>query len=378
VLGLAGSGLYVVAIWLLARFDLAPTFHGPRYPVLAVHLWSAGLVCLAVRAAEVSRRHPLRMRWVVLAFVPWLVASGIGQVRLARAEHWGALSELRALAGAAWPDPGEPIYIMPPELAPFYRGSLQALDVRRIERLPCVAASGRPATVLDVNFWKSLDRSRDHLVRAVLRDDRFASSVQRFAVPPEQPALVLYRVEGLDAGRMHALCRRGLEPPLRDRMAASVAEALPEDQREPEGWSYLEVSPELELYRWSTASRVPVRFDRAVETGEYLLHVVGYRSNAPRPAVSVGFELQGTSLTWQRVLPEGRFHLCRRVVWPGGDSRRGDVPVLLVEHPIWPAGGPEATGGRNLGFLFYAAWWEPAPERNGEDEGCDAPHLPAS
>lgn len=350
VLGLGAATLYVVAIWLLDRLDLAPTFHGPRYPVLAVHLWSAGLACLAGWAAA---RRGTRLRWVALAFVPWFVASGVGQVRAAEEERWGELSELKAAAGPAWPAPGETVYVMPPELAPFYRETLAALDARRIERLPCEEGEGGSAAILDLNFWPQLDRPRDHLMRTVLEGGRLGAEVREFGYPPGQPSHTLYRVDGLDGELLGELCRTGLTPPLRARMEGSPAKALPEGQVSPEHWSYVEVSPELEVYRWSTSQRTPVEFDRRLPSGDYVLHVVGYRPARPAAVAPVGFTVEGAGWTEEVRLGEGRFHLRFEVRWPGG--RR--PPVLVVEHPTWRSGGGDRP---TLGFLFYGAWFAPA------------------
>ena len=364
VVGLGGSLLYVLAIWLLDRLGLAHTFHGPRYPVLAVHLWAAGLVGLGTWAAD---RAGARLRWAAVAFAPWLLASALGQARLASAERWGDLPELRQAAGGSWPGAGEPLYLMPPELAPFYEGSLAHLDVRRIERLPCEEAGGGSAAVLDLNFWKELDRPRDHLVRTLLETGRLGAKIDEVGYPRDAPTLVLYRVEGLDGELLSELCRRGLRPPLRDRMTGSVSEALPEAQLSPDHWSYLEVSPALETYRWSKAERTPVVFDRALAPGEYVLHVVGYRPGKPVAATPVRFTLEGVGSFLEEAVPEGRFHVRFQVTWP----RRATAPVLTVVHPVWRTGGAADGSRRRLSFLLYGAWLVPAGEEA-------PPHIPAT
>lgn len=353
--GLGGSLLYVLAIWLLDRLDLAHTFHGPRYPVLAVHLWAAGLVCLAAWAAA---RNGIRSRWIALAFAPWLVASALGQARLAGEERWGELSELRQAAGGSWPGAGEPVYLMPPELAPFYERSFRHLDVRRIERLPCEEEGENSAVVLDLNFWKELDRPRDHLVRTLLESGRLGAETRKIGYPGDSPTLVLYRVEGLDGELLAELCRRGLQPPLREHMSGSVSEALPEAQLSPDHWSYLEVSPSLETYRWSKAERTPVVFDRALAPGEYVLHVVGYRPGKPESTIPVRFGVEGVGSFEEAAVPEGRFHFRFEVSWP----RRAAAPVLTVVHPVWRTGGAADGSRRSLSFLLYGAWFVPAGE----------------
>lgn len=354
-IGLAGAALYVLAIWLLDRLGLVHTFHGPRYPALAVHLWVAGLVSLV---AWVAARCGARFRWAVVALAPWLVASGVGQVLAARQDAWGALSELRAAAGPAWPSAGEPLYVMPPELLAFYRSSLAELDLRRIERLPCEGEAGASAAVLDVSSWPELDRARDHLVRAAIGRRQLGAKVRRVAhpQPPDRGHLALYRIERLDGILLGELCRRGVQPPIRDLMAGSVSEGLPARQLSPQHWSYLEVSPELEVYRWSRDRRTPVVFDRPLAAGEYTLHVVGHHPSGPEVEGAVGFTLEEAGLAAEEELPGGRFHACIEVTWPGG----GGAPRLVLEHPLWRTGAPGDPARRRLGFLFYGAWFTPA------------------
>lgn len=364
VIGLGGSVLFVLATWTLDRFGWAPVFHGPRYPLLAVHLWIAGLVGLVVWAAAHRRA---RSPWVLAAFVPWLLACAVGQVRLARSEGWGELSEIRAAAGPAWPAAGEALYLVPSELVPFYRGAFDRLDLRRVERLPCAEGGGSSAAILEVNPWRQLDRPRDHLVRALLAAGRLGEEVWTVAFPPGRPTYTFHRVRGLDAPLLAELCRRGLEPPLRDRIAGSVSEAMPADQLPGEEWSYVEVSPDLEVYRWATSPRVHVQFDRPLPEGRYTLHVVG--SRAPRAEPGFRVELPGAGLQAERSVPPGRFHLCFEIDW----RRGGRTPSLAVEHPVWRSPGPDAQAAgdaRSLSFLLYGAWLTPeGPDAAG---GCGA------
>lgn len=183
--------------------------------------------------------------------------------------------------------------------------------------------------------------------------------------PPDRTSLAFYRVEDLDGALLRELCRRGLQPPLRDRMAGSVSEALPEDQLSPEHWSYLEVSPDLEVYRWSWARRTPVVFDRPLGAGAYLLHVVGHRPSRGE-AEPVRFLLDEAGLAAEEQLPPGRFHLCFQVSWPGHDG----APRLAVEHPLWSTGAPGDLSRRTLSFLLYGAWLTPMGEGATVQEAC--------
>ena len=311
---------------------------------------------------------------VSLVLAPLLVASAVGQARAARAERWGALSEVRAAAGAEWPGPGETLYVMPSELVPFFRSGFDGIELRRVERLPCAEGGGGSAAVLDVNPWRVLDRPRDHLMRAALTRYGLAEDTRAVGFPPENPTYTFYRASGLDGALLGELCRRGVTPPLWERMAGSVSEALPGEQLAGDEWSFLEVSPELELYRWATAAEVTVRFDRPLPAGRYELHLVGAR--LPRSSAAFGFELKGGGWSAERTVPAGRFHLCFEVGWDGG----GGAPLLGVEHPVWshPGDGSDPAPGdeRSLSFLLYGAWFAASDEPGPGDCSAGSDRLP--
>lgn len=355
-LGALGAGtaiLFVSLLLVLARLDLAPVFDGPRYPILASNLWVAGLVG-ASALAVIRLGKPLH--WSLLLLAPWLASSLVGQVYLGLKESsWGVANRKQEVADLL-PRPGEPLYVMPSELIPFYRRSLAELEVRGIEELPCDAPAGGSASVLDVSFWKNLDRPRDHLARALIETGTLAAAVRSKGFPEPQHDYRIYRLEGLAPAPLQALCRTGFTPKNREFLARALSAALPEEQPPAHDWSYLELNQELEIYRWSTNEVTRVRFDRPLEPGAYTLFVAGLRTAFPEPAVSMPIQLEGEPWTRTITQPEGRFQVVLQVEL----AHRHAKPVLEIRHPTWrPSERLGSPDSRTLSFLFYGASLEP-------------------
>ncbi len=352
-LGLSTAGLFVVSTWLIDRLGLISTFHGPRYPMLVVGIWIAGLFGSSVWA--VGRRR-LGEKWLVLSPAPWLLCSIYGQVVLASQEAKGGIFAFKS-TDEHWPAPGETIHVMPSELVPFYRQTLDGLDVRRIEELPCVAE--KQAAVLDLNPWRSLDRPRDLLARALIQRRKLASRVKKSPFPPHEASYALYSLEKVDSVVARAFCEHGLVSPLHREAAHVVSAAWPENQASREGWSYLEMGSDLEFYRWSSVKETRIVFDGSLEPGKYALHLVGYRSPRPESFVVLRGELQGSDFGFEENLGEGRFHLRLPITL----SRTHSPPVLVLEHPVWATDSKKNQ--RHLSFALHGAWF--AAESLGRD-----------
>ncbi len=220
-LGLGAGLLFTLLLWGLARSGLAPVFHGPRYPLMASAAWGGGLACLAAAAARRSAPGGWhRPRWAargVLAWAlvaPWLAAGLIGPV-------WAGVSENRTgLAAALAPFAKDPaladLYVMPPEVLPYFDGQLAAFRVHPIEELPCDAA-GRPAirretAVLDLNPWPQIDHPRDRAARRVIEDRALSLRVARHVLEWRSIRATLYVLEDVRPEAARYLCRRGFAP----------------------------------------------------------------------------------------------------------------------------------------------------------------------
>lgn len=350
-LGLGTSALFVLTLWTLDRLDLAHTFHGPRYPLLTANLFAAGLVFALVRATSRSKRTGL---WSVLLLFPWLLSSALGQgILAARESRWG-LPNLLPQMDALMPEKGERIYVMPSELIPYVRRSLRKYEIHRIEDLPCEARGS--AAVLDVNFWKNIDRPRDHLVRYLIESSALADAESQRKFPEPGRAYALYRLEGLHEERLQELCSRGFSSRFARELQGASSRALAENQYNTTYWSFVETNPRLEISRWSISARTPVIFDKPLAAGKYVLHVRGYRAPQPVDPCKMSFKLRARGdLAASSSVGSGPFEL----VFPVRLERPLKRPILFVEHALWsPAEVSDSNDTRQLSFLFYAAWFE--------------------
>ena len=202
VLGLGAAAISTTVLWLLARAGLASVFHGPRYPSLAIHLWSAGLVAGVLWA---TARRGWRPVAAAVFLVPWLACAAMAQGVLAQREARAGL--VRWLDGPLFaPDAlGETIYLMPSSLLPFYRETLAALAPRAVAAMPCEARRG-PITVLDVGFWRHLSGREDRTLRRLLESSRLAHRTRLERFPKPQKTYALFTLRGLDRERLHELC----------------------------------------------------------------------------------------------------------------------------------------------------------------------------
>lgn len=352
VLGLGTSALFVLTLWTLRRLEVSYTFHGPRYPLLTADLFAAGLALTLLAATSRFQR---RGAWSVLLLLPWLLSSALGQGLLAAREaRWGLANQLPQIS-AYLPERGGPLHVMPSELLPYYRRSLRDYEVRRIEELPC-AARGQ-AVVLDVNFWKSIDRPRDLLVRHLIESSALADAVSQRKFPEPTRDYAVYRLEGLHQERLRELCASGLSSRFARELARVPSKALAENQHNTVYWSFVETGAELEMSRWSVSPVTPVIFDRPLAAGRYVLHVMGYREPYPRDPQPMGFRLRHTELAVSADVAGGAFHL----EFPLRLDRPLRRPVLLVEHALWsPTEVSGSHDARKLSFLLYAAWFEAA------------------
>jgi hypothetical protein len=356
---LAGLGLCVAAcfsllLWLAALFDLAPVFYGPRYPLLAAGLWAAGLTGLALRAGSTFRGRELA---VGVALGPWLLAGGIGQFLLARDEpRRGLAGEREAIVAAAVA--GGPAFAFPSELIPFFRHTLGPLHLRPIEDLPCSAQGQQAITVVDLNPWPGIDRLRDRLAARAVTGGWLVHSRATQRLPKRQPLVAIHRLKRLDPAALDALCARGWTPQRRAVPARAVAVALAEDQARSDGWSYLEIAPDLAVGRWGSAESGRLRFRGSLSPGRYVVHLAGIRRPQPAPSVEVSIGFEGGVDRRVTAVGPGRMELELPLVV----GRKLRDPVLLVHHPTW---SPQAALGtsdrRTLTFFFDSAWIEPAP-----------------
>lgn len=350
-LGLGAAVAFCTLLWLLARLKLAFVFHGPRYPSLVALPLAAGLVGLALWAAERLQREAL----APLLLAPWLAAGLAGQVYLGSKEASWGLGSQRAAMARLLPPVGGDLFVSPSELIPYYRHTLAEFTVHPIEDLACAPPPAGEATVLRLSSWRQLDQLRDLLLGTLLERGALAAAREGLDLPPSRKDYRIDRLRGLNSARLRALCASGFAPAGRGSWSTAVAVAAPEDQPLAGELSYLELDEELELYRWATAPRIDLRFDRALAAGSYRLHLAGLRLPHPTERAAVSLTLEGAGPAQSFELGPGRFEVVMEVRF----DRQQRAPRLRVEHPTWkPAEVAGSADPRTLSFLVYGAWLE--------------------
>ncbi len=346
----------VLLFWLLARLELAATFHGPRYPLLATSFIATGLALLCAEAGRWMRWRPALV-WFCLA--PWLCAGLWGQLRALREEEaWGIAPHLHNLASFL-PRPGEPVFLTPSALCGFYRRTFGDYTVLPLEDLPSHVQSGGNATVVRVSPWQRLDKPQERIAREFLKPGILAPEVKRWTSPQERPDYQVWRLSGLRRETLEMVRATGFRSKAARATATASSRALPENQVTQAGWSFLEIGPSVTTSRWSRQMSATLDFDRDLAAGGYLLHLQGARRPFPADHAKMRLRLRGSSFVHEWTQASGAMNLVLRVDLADPLSQ----PQIEIEHPIWsPARVDLSSDPRNLGFLFRAAWFEPAAE----------------
>ncbi len=339
---------FTILCWSLARWGIAPLFHAPRYPLLGAAFWAMGLLALVQRTIQ-RFRWPMWASWILLT--PWLCGSLAASWTIARGEARGGLETSLVALESFLPQNHDPLYVMPSELMPFYERTLEPFEVRPIEEWPCQKKSPT-ASILNLNRWSGLDRPRD-LVAKHLILGRLASSDLRWSAHPENHGdYRVYQLTGQKEAVLQKLCARGLSNVGPTAPSSALSSALAMNQDPSDSWSYLEVGPELDIYRWGSAEEVTVRFDRNVSRGLYTVHLKGVRTNQPQAETTLAWGWSESPKRSPITLQPGPFHLEIPL-----EVKQEFRPILHLEHPVWRPQGPSS---RQLSFLFYLAWIEPS------------------
>ncbi|MBI5154876.1 hypothetical protein HZA57_06535 [Candidatus Poribacteria bacterium] len=353
VFGLGIAAFTGAAFWLPARLGLLPTFQGPVHGGMAAAMCCFGLCAVCAACARTAGwRAPTG--WLLM--LPWLACSAAGQLILHRQVSEPAIEAWTASHGECFRTADRRLYVLAPELVPYFRGGFAGFHVERIEDLR--EARGSSVAVLGLNPWRAISRPRDAAARAALESGLLAESSRMEYLPEkEDHRAQVWRLDGFRPDAAARIFAEGVAPRRPPVPAEAVSSAAPGFQRRNQGWSDLEVTPAMEAYRWATCRRAAAHFDQAVPPGDYTLHFAGYRSQFPDDPAEMTFRFEGEESDFTMAQGSGSFHLERQVRLESG--RR---PVLWVSHPVWTPAEYEddSKDRRPLAFLFNAAWLEPA------------------
>ena len=335
-LGLSAASGFTCFLWLAARFEIAPVFHGPRYPLLAAGLWAAGLVGASLRGVQASQGSKLA-GW--LALCPWLLAAGLGQVLLGLDEpRWGLAGERQAVAAAA----AEPAFAFPSELIPFFRQTLAPLRLRRIEDLPCAAKGQAAITVVNLNPWHGIDRLRDRLVARAIASGSLAGTHDARRLPEGHPFVVIHRLADLDRSSLSALCARGWTPKRPPLPRDAVAVALAEDQARRDGWSNLEISAGSLRGPLGERGGGPASLRRRGSAGSLRPSPDRRAARAAGASVELALRLDGQTEARKVMIGPGPME----IELPLAVERRLRNPLLVIRHPTWSPAAALGTSDR--------------------------------
>ena len=187
-------------------------------------------------------------------------------------------------------------HVLPPELIPIFRHTLDGFIVHPVADLPCDLLEEGSAVVLDLNPWHVIDRGSDQIARQAIANGLLSHSIEH---------------------------RDDLVP-----------------------------------YRWSTQPTGRIRLRGTLPAGRHTLHLAGVRLPQPQETARLRVQLADAenSPLFDADLGPGPFHLRLRLDLDDLARPLTD-PVLTVHHPTWsPAEAFGNTDPRRLGFQLLGAW----------------------
>jgi len=358
--GFAVPLVFTLTLLALQRWRDVPVFFTPRYPAMTAGFWITGLVLLSAWTVRRMSWWP-SVLWVLMA--PWLIAGWVGAGHYVAHQHVTVFQ--RRKAAPFMPPTGTTLFVMPGSLAPYMRGALSSWQVRPAAELPCAIAAGASrddAWVLDLNYLHALDEEQNTVLSGAIRNKVLSRRVKVRYLPPPQ-FYTLYRLASIDSDQAQNLCAQGVfrpEPPPIPVNAAAVA--LPESQRQADGWWWPDVDSHLRYLRWWDRPEVRLVFDRSVPEGDYVLHYRGYCPGHKREPRELHLRLEGAPASLSVRHQEGEI----AVDAPIHLAALAGPPVLRLAHPMEP---PYQVPARyppinRVGSQLRYAWLErpiPAP-----------------
>lgn len=350
--GFAVAVTNVMLVWGGSRLGIAKSFHGPRYPLFTSTLWASAIAASAVWIVQ-SRGWNPRSAWLIVA--PWLIFSAFGQCISINGELHHGLAYWRSNHPKDFPAAGETVYVMPEELIAYNRQALQMYTVRTIHQLPIDPVTS-DVVVLNLNCWKTSEKSRDTVARAAIEGNLLSTRVTTRKFPPATDNYTTYRLSGYKPEVARQLVDRHFVSATPSIPASALAIARPDDQSQNDGWSNLGVNPDLTTDRWGLYGKSLVRFDRPLEPGDYVIHLAGWRNALPAADVKMALQF-GDNASQETVQHPGNIDIS----YPVRCINHVKAPTLVVQHPTWcPYDLGLSRDRRAMTFTFKYAWIEKA------------------
>jgi len=295
-------------------------------------------------------------RTVLLLLAPWFLCSLLGQIWSQSLESRYGIALWKEHTREYLPRHGSDLYVLPSEIIPYFQEGLSEFRTHPIEDLVQVPDDEKDVYVMNANFWDFLNTTRDNIVLTMIKRGALSSSVDTEVEPKFMGEFRIFRLRDFQhaSARDLLIKRIGQE---REEIPDSIsARALPEFQRPNEGWSVNEVDSQFNIIRWGCGGKSRIRFEGSVLPGDYLLHVIGYRSAHPEDPAPMTFSFLHEKDTYEHSQVSGSFH----IQIPVRLTRRHVRVILRVTHPVWQPRDydDDSQDGRPLTFMFQSAWLE--------------------
>ncbi len=337
--GVLLAAVFTLILWWVARVDLMKSFHGPRYPSIAVGVWIGGLCAMCAIAYErLSNR-----AWVLLAMAPLLATSLYGWGFLLLRQEWGEPWRLAKRDAELLPPPGTPLYVAPEALIPYWRATYADWPLHPLSELNEVGARTEDVTVLDLFTTK--DIRREGILFWGAKGGALSESVERTDYPEYKRLVTVLSLRGF---RHDVALRIGRMPPeeaVRPELDTAVSIAVPELQRIGDGWHLPKQTNDGQVYSWSSRDRVKLRFNRPIGPGRYIVRLRGGNTELPEDPAVFLFRFEDLPEMKAKVpagpMTQDLFLILERDV---------EEPVLTIERQTW-----KDESGSTRGFLFTEA-----------------------
>jgi len=346
----------VTFILILFFLNLAAgimVFHAPRYPSIVVPVWA---MSLALAALFAMRRMKRTGYFVLLLLAPWFCCSVGGQHLIQSCELHGGFHQWKNDHGLFFPLPGRDLYVFPKELIPYFSKNLKEFNIKSIDQLDRVPEKEKNVYILDLNNWKEVRSAHDEIFVTLIRSGILCDKVEIKEYSPKFSQFRSYLLRGFFHQKAKDIINQGMMINPSKIPESSLAIAIPQLQKNFEGWSILDMDEENRFFRWGMTDTSKIRFNRPLKPGNYILHLIGYRRPYPTRRVLMKFRFHGEKDEIPILQNDGPIHI--RI--PVRLTRKHRVPRLLVSQPSWrPSDYIEGNRDhRNLTFMFKNAWIE--------------------
>lgn len=251
---------------------------------------------------------------------------------------------------------GKTAYYSPSNMTIYLESTFSHLTLRPLTDISLMDAPPEELIIVRDNNWRSLQAPTDRLVEAMLSNNLLSKKSEWIKIAQEtDPIYSIYVLNEIDEAQFNRLKQAPVKKTnLLYENAISVA--LPENQRLIDGFSELEISEDGTPYLWAQEEHSQWRFNRPVQSGNYLFKAQLFRHFDPESNPSIKFQFLGENNLYETKLTSDNNILSVPITIEQNHSSL----VLSVEDLGWIPSQFINLGEENQVFLFHSAWLEPA------------------